>query len=112
MDQVAQKFYNMHSSLADILKKLMKNNNCKERVLKWMRHAVDLNLEKIKMVAHKPVASNGFMLNYIDLLLQLCKPFISNITKYGQFLPKINSFYYMTNDYINKAKDFDKIDGS
>jgi len=92
------------------MKKLMKNNNCKERLLKWMRHAVDLNLEKMKMVAHRPVASNGFILNYIDLLLQLCKPFTANFNKYGTFLPKINCFYMMTNDYIKKAKDFEKIE--
>jgi len=88
----------------------MKNNNCKDRVLKWLRHAVDLNLEKVKMVANRPVASNGFILNYIDLLLQLCKPFTSNFTKYGSFLSKINCFYMMTNEYVKKGKEFEKID--
>jgi len=69
MDTVSSKFYNLHTTLSDIIKKLMKNSACKDRVLKWLRHAVDLNLEKSKMMAYKPVASNGFMLNYIDLLL-------------------------------------------
>lgn len=72
MDDVSKRFFALHSSLADIVKKLMKNTNSKEKLLKWMRHAVDLNLDKQKMMTMKPVASNGFILNYIDLLLQLC----------------------------------------
>jgi len=51
VDQVSQKFSSLHSNLAEIIKKLMKDNNCKDRVLKWMRHAVDLNLEKAKTFA-------------------------------------------------------------
>lgn len=90
----------------------MKNQNCKARVLKWMRHAVDLNLEKNKIMSKYPVASNGFILNYIQLLLLLCKPFTGAFGKYGQFIGKVNCFYLSTNDYLKKAKDFDKIDGS
>ena len=66
---MSSKFYNLHSNLAEIVKKLMKNPNCKDRVMNWMRHGVDLNLEKQKIIASKPVASNGFVLNFIDLLL-------------------------------------------
>ena len=94
------------------MKKLMKNANCKDRLLKWMRHAVDLNLDKQKMMTHKPVASNGFILNYISLLLQLCKPFIADFSKYGQFVSKINCFYLCSNNYVKKAKDFEKIESS
>jgi len=32
--------------LAEVFKKLMKNPSCKEKLLKWMRHAVDLNTDK------------------------------------------------------------------
>lgn len=46
MDQLAVKFFNLHSNVADIIKKLMKNQNCKDRVLTWMRLAISLNLEK------------------------------------------------------------------
>jgi hypothetical protein len=49
MDQLAAKFYNLHSNVADIIKKLMKNANCKERVLQWLRLAISLNLDKQKM---------------------------------------------------------------
>ena len=71
--------------------------------MKWLRHAVDFNLEKSKMVASTPTASNGFILNYIGLLLILSKPFTEKFTKYGTFLPKINCFYMSTNEYIRKA---------
>ena len=77
-----------------------------------MRHAIDLNLDKQKMMTNRPVASNGFILNYISLMLQLCKPFISDFTKYGQFIGKINCFYLSTNAYVKKAKDFEKIESS
>ena len=110
MDQVAQKFFNLQTTLADVVKKLMKNQACKEKLLKWMRHAVDLNTDKQKMMTHKPVASNGFILNYTSLLLQLCKPFIADFAKYGQFIGKINCFYLSTNAYVKKAKDFEKIE--
>jgi len=69
MDEVSKRFYALHTSLSEVVKKLMKNTNCKEKLLKWMRHAVDLNLDKRKMHVTKPVASDGFILNYIDLLL-------------------------------------------
>ena len=110
MDEVSKRFFSLHSALADIVKKLMKNANSKEKLLKWMRHAVDLNLDKQKMMTMKPVASNGFVLNYIDLLLQLCKPFTSEFTKYGNFISKINCFYLVSNKFVKKAKDFEKIE--
>jgi hypothetical protein len=69
MDQLAVKFFNLHTSVSDIIKKLMKNSNVKERVLQWLRLAVSLNLEKQKMFTQKPVATDGFILNLIDLLL-------------------------------------------
>jgi hypothetical protein len=34
-----------------------------------MRAAVGLNLDKQKMFTHSPVATDGFILNFIDLLL-------------------------------------------
>jgi hypothetical protein len=74
-----------------------------------MRLAISLNLEKQKMYTQIPVSSDGFILNYIDLLLQLCKPFTSNFSKYPTFLSKINCFYLMTNDYISKATDLEKL---
>ena len=109
MDQLAAKFFNLHTNIADIIKKLMKNQNCKDRVLKWLRFAVALNLEKQKMFTQIPVSTDGFILNYIDLLLQLCKPFTSTFSKFPTFLSKINTFYLMTNEYIPKATDLEKL---
>jgi hypothetical protein len=56
------------------------------------------------------VASEGFVLNYIDLLLQLSKPFIGNFNNYGKFIQKVNCFYLIDNKYISKATDMQKMD--
>ena len=109
METLANKFFNLHSALADIVKKLMKNAVCKDRVLLWMRQAVSLNLDKMKMFTQRPVATDGFVLNYIDLLLQLCKPFVGNFAKYGTFIQKINSFYLINNSHLAKATDMEKV---
>jgi hypothetical protein len=50
MDEVSKTFYALHTALAEVIKKLMKNVTSKERLLKWMRHAADLNLDKQKMM--------------------------------------------------------------
>lgn len=109
MEQVASKFANLHINLAEVLKKLMKNANCKDKVLEWLRQAICLNMEKQKMFTQAPVASDGFILNFVNLLLQLCKPFTANFSKYQQFLSRINCFYLMTDDFIGKAKNMEKI---
>lgn len=49
MDSMAGKFYNLHTALADIIKKIMKKADCKDRLMLWMRQAVNLNLDKQKM---------------------------------------------------------------
>lgn len=67
-------------------------------------------MDKQKMYTNKPVASDGFILNYIDLLLILCKPFIGNFQKYPKFLPKINSFYLVTDDWVSKGTSLEKIE--
>jgi len=75
----------------------MKNGECKERLLLWMRRAVSLNSDKQKYHSFTPLATDGFILNYIGTLLVLCKPFVSNFSKYGTFLSKINCFYLVNN---------------
>lgn len=50
------------------------------------------------------MASDGFILNYISTLLILCKPFVGNFNKYGNFLNKINCFYLVDNSNIENAK--------
>ena len=82
IDNIGAKFHGMHSNLVDVIKKLMKNAKSKEKVLNWLRLAVIKNLDKQKYQAVKPVATEGFILNFIDLLLQLCKPFTNNFEKY------------------------------
>ena len=82
IDSLGKKFNNIHENLADIIKKLMKNNNCKEKVLAWMRQATFLNFDKTKTRSTKAMATDGFILNYINLLLILCKPFTKDFSKY------------------------------
>ena len=85
-DELGKKFHGFHESLAGVIKQLLKNPASKEKVLIWMRQAVALNLEKHKFRSQTPMATEGFILNYIDLLLQLCKPFTNNFQKYGTFM--------------------------
>lgn len=87
----------------------MKNQNSKDKVLIWLRQAVSLNMDMQKMFTQSPVASQGFVLNYIDLLLQLCKPFIGIFNKYGDNLKKLNCFYLMSNEFVDKALTLEKI---
>ena len=110
MDTVSTKIFNMHSSICDVIKKLMKNKQCSDRVLLWMRKAVSLNLDKQKFHSLQPLCSDGFILNFIDVLLQLCKPFTANFQKYPGFINKINCFYLANNDYILRATDMEKVD--
>jgi len=49
MDTLAGKFFNLHTGLAEIIKKIMRVPECKDRVVLWMRQAVSLNLDKLKM---------------------------------------------------------------
>lgn len=37
MDQMSAKFHSLHDQVAAVIKKLMTNGSCKERVLLWMR---------------------------------------------------------------------------
>lgn len=69
-------------------------------------------MELQKMFTQAPVASQGFILNFVDILLQLCKPFIGTFSKYGENLKKLNCFYLMTNEYVDKAKSLEKIENS
>lgn len=70
-DKLSMKFHKLHGGVADIIKKLLKSKNqkAKDRVMMWMRKSVALNLELQKTMTQAPVASQGFILNYIDLLL-------------------------------------------
>lgn len=81
----------------------MKNNECKDRLLLWLRKSVSLNLDKQKYHTFTPLASDGFVFNLISTLLQLCKPFTGNFQKFGNFLNKINCFYLQTDQYIDNA---------
>jgi len=48
MDTMSQKFVNLHTSLSDAIKKLMKQPVCKDRLLLWMRRTVVMNHDKQK----------------------------------------------------------------
>ena len=64
--------------------KLLKNKDTKERVMSWLRASVALNMEKQKMYTQVPVASDGFILSLIDVLLIFAKPFTSKFSEYHQ----------------------------
>lgn len=77
------------------MEKLLKNKDCKERVLKWTRSAVSLNQEKQKMFTQTPVSSDGFILSLIDVLLLFCKPYASKFHEYHSSFSKLSMFYLM-----------------
>lgn len=80
--------------------------------MQWMRSAVGLNMELQKTMTQQPVASQGFVLNFIDLLLQLCRPFTGSFEKYKNFLDKVNCTYLVTDTFVQKASTLDKIETS
>ncbi len=49
VDTVSDQLHNMHKSVQEVISKLLKNKDSKDRVMEWMRRAVGLNLEKQKM---------------------------------------------------------------
>ena len=90
----------------------MKIPACKKRILDWLHQALILNFDKKKYKADTPVATNGFILNLMDVLLILCKPFVSNFEKYGNFISKVNCFYLFDDSSISTANKFDRVTDS
>ena len=109
-ETVAELLHRFHNSIADVISKLLKNKDCKERVLQWLRLSVGLNQEKQKMFTQVPVSSDGFIMSLIDVMLILSKPFTSRFADYHQYLTKINTFYLYNDTYILNASKIDKID--
>ena len=62
------------------------------------------------MLPNVPVASDGFVLNLIDVMLMFCKPFTSKFSEYANQFAKINAYYLITDKYIIDAKKIEKID--
>lgn len=81
-ETVAELLHRFHNSIADVISKLLKNKDCKERVLQWLRLSVGLNQEKQKMFTQVPVSSDGFIMSLIDVMLILSKPFTSRFADY------------------------------
>ena len=57
-----------------------------------------------------PLASDGFILNLIDLMLLFCKPYTSKFTEYHAQFPKINCFYLYDDSYVKDATKIEKLD--
>ncbi len=49
VDTVAEQFHNLHKSIQEVMAKLLKNKDVRDRVMEWIRLAVGLNQEKQKM---------------------------------------------------------------
>ena len=58
------------------------------------------------------MATEGFILNFTNLMLILCKPFTNKFEKYPNFMEKINCFYMMIPKYFSNAKSVEKIENS
>lgn len=92
------------------MQKLLKNKDCKERVMEWMRFAIGLNQDKAKMFTHTPVCSDGFLLSLADVLLLFCKPFTAKFTEYPKHFEKVNCFYLLSDNYIFNGSKIEKLD--
>jgi hypothetical protein len=91
--------------------KLIKNKDCKEALMQWLRLAAGLNQEKQKMFTQMPVASDGFILNLIDVLLIFSKPFTTKFGDYPVQFPKVNMLYLHDDSYVMNASKLEKLDG-
>lgn len=82
VEGVSDAIHGLHKSVQECVTKLVKNKDCRERVMQWLRQAVALNMDKQKMFTQVPVCSDGFVLNLIDLLLIFCGPFTLKFAEY------------------------------
>jgi len=62
------------------------------------------------MFSQVPLASDGFVLNLIDLILLLCLPYTAKFTEHHQHYPKINTFYLYDDAYIKEGGKIEKLD--
>ena len=46
MDGLSAKLFSFHTTITEVIKKLMKNPKSKDKVLLWLRKAVSLNMDK------------------------------------------------------------------
>jgi len=107
---VSEQLNGIHKTLQEVISKLLKNKDVKDRVLQWFRLAVGLNQQKQKMYSQVPLCSDGFILNLIDLMLLLCMPYAGKFTEHHLHYPKINTFYLYDDTYIKEATKIEKLD--
>ena len=62
------------------------------------------------MYTQLPVASDGFILNLIGVMLLFCKPFTSKFNDYHNTFSKVNCLYLLNDDYITGASKVEKFD--
>lgn len=62
------------------------------------------------MYSQLPLASDGFILNLIDVLLIFSKPFSNKFNEYHNQFPKINCLYLMTDEYFVGGSKIEKLD--
>eukprot|EP00347_Sterkiella_histriomuscorum_P007831 403347399 len=108
-DQVAEQLNNLHKQIYEVIQKLLKNKECKDKVVSWLRHSISLNMEKQKMYTQIPVASDGFILNLMSLLLLFCKPFTSKFAEYHSHFQKINCFYLIDDRFFIGGSKIEKL---
>mmetsp|Transcript_17081 Transcript_17081/g.16951 ORF Transcript_17081/g.16951 Transcript_17081/m.16951 type:complete len:692 (-) Transcript_17081:29-2104(-) len=92
--------------LVDIIKQLMKNDM--KKTLNWLAGAVVFNAEKAKLGSRlerptmRTSSSEGFCINVLDVLLQLCKPFFDPKDPKAQ---KIDPLYILHDKKMSKINE-------
>ena len=111
LDSASDRFNELHKSIhRRHLTQLLKNQDCKEHLLRFLCLSISLNLDKQTMFTQTPRASDGFMLNLGAVQLLLCRPFTSKFNDCHVNFAKINCFYLMNDAFVAGASKLDKLD--
>ena len=89
----------------EILEFIIKHDDeGKRKVADWLYAIIELNNDKQKMLINASgLSSNGFLLNFLTLLLKFSKPFLDDFEKIPQRLGKIDAMY------LRERKVFDNL---
>ena len=105
VSQLREKIKSIISAVYETLQMIVLNGeDGKSKVSDWFYRVVELNNDKQKMYSsNRSTSSDGFMMNFLVLLLKFCKPFLEDTEKIPENLNKIDVLY------LKERKIFDQI---
>lgn len=105
VDLLRERIHGIVETVHDILEFIIINDNRgKFKVAEWFYRIIEMNNDKQKMYSTgSSFSSEGFLLNFLSLLLQFCKSFLDDFEKIPQRLEKIDVMY------LRERKIFDHL---